>query len=141
MTRAQGEVEVFVCKGCKRPIQAGQLRRGDNWHAKCFMDLERSTLGKVWNKPKGPIPRGLTETQYIILRAAADAPGCAVRFLLGDRKGTRVVGWDDLDRPKIRAYGNPEYFLRTRGLLAPTDEPHVFRITDAGLKIVGRPAA
>lgn len=74
----------------------------------------------------------LTKTQSIILRAAAGSSAGAVGFHAGDRKGTRVVRVDDLGRPWVKAYGNPEWFLKARGLLEQSNEHHVYRITAAG---------
>ncbi len=76
--------------------------------------------------------RGLTETQVIILEAANAPPTGSVQFGAGDRRGTRVIRVDDMGRPLIVAYSNPEWFLLGRGLLERANEPFVFRITDAG---------
>ncbi len=80
----------------------------------------------------GKTPRGLTRTQHIILDEACCSPAGSVVFARGDRKGTRVAGCDEMDRPIIVAYANPEYFLVTRGFLEAANERHVYRITDAG---------
>lgn len=78
--------------------------------------------------------RNLTQTQRIILAAAAAAPTGRVGFYAGDRKGTRVARHDAAGTPWIIAYGRPEGFLKARGYLTRdgVNEPHVWRITDAG---------
>lgn len=119
-----------ACKGCHLPITAGQLRRGDDWHAACFSALEAS-IARV-RAPKPPRIKGLTETQVIILTAAAASPSGTIGFGAGDRRGTRVAGFDDLGRPWIKAYSNPEYWLLARGLLERANERHMCRITEAG---------
>src|SRR5258707_571718 len=110
---------VYSCKGCSKEIIAGQLRRGDDWHAECHAAARpgfdtRPQLS--WEKPKGQKPSGLTDTQYIILDAAERSPTGSVVFGAGDRRGTRVARIDDLGRPMIVAYSSPEYFLIARGL-------------------------
>ena len=83
-------------------------------------------------KTTGPTRKGLTATQVIILEAAASSPTQTVMFLQGDRKGTRVVGYDDMGTPRIVAYGTPEFFLEARSLLAKANAPYSYRITDTG---------
>lgn len=72
----------------------------------------------------------LTRTQRIILDAAASSPTGSVGFGEGDRRGTRVSGYDDLGRPWVIAYQSPEYFMVARGLLERTNERHVYQITE-----------
>lgn len=74
----------------------------------------------------------LTKTQRIILLVARDAPGGLVKFGRGDRRGTRVASRDAMGVPLIIAYSHPEFFLKGRGLLAPGNAPHTYRITDLG---------
>ncbi len=129
--------EVYLCKGCKMAIEPGQLRRGDNWHAHCFQIV-------ALEAPRTPRPlkrKGLTATQSIILQAAAASPSGAVGFGAGDRRGTRVVKIDDMGRPWIIAYSSPEFFLAGRGLLAKSNEPYVYRITDAGRAAIAKAEA
>lgn len=76
-----------------------------------------------------------TETQRFILEVAARSPGGIVGFTAGDRSGTRVA-WYDGTVPYITAYGTPEYFLKGRGWLAPGNERHTYRITDAGREAI-----
>lgn len=83
-----------------------------------------------------PIPSGLTDTQYRILKAAAI--NGTVLFARSDRKGTRVVKFDELGRPVMIAYSNPEEFLVKRGLLEPGNERHSYRITEAGRSKISR---
>lgn len=45
----------FSCKGCKKPIIPGEMRRGDNWHADCFHKLEAAIRGDGPNA--GPMRR------------------------------------------------------------------------------------
>ena len=120
---------IAVCKGCGLQIVVGDLRRGDEWHAICFPTRAERPAPLT---PRVTGVRGLTSTQEIILRAAAASPSGSVGFGAGDRKGTRVSMIDDFDRPWITAYATPEWFLLHRGLLAKSNEPYVYRITDAG---------
>lgn len=126
-----------LCKGCKEPIIAGQLRRGDDWHAFCF-PLREAESRPLTPRVK-PAP-GLTLTQTIILTAAADSPSGSVGFGAGDRNGTRVAKIDDMGRPWIIAYCTPEHFLLGRGLLSKDNERYVYRITDKGRAAIGRTA-
>lgn len=80
---------------------------------------------------KGRAPR-LTKSQFIVLEAAAKAPSGAIGFAAGDRRGTRVGRVDELGRPWIIAYQNPEFFLASKKLLEATNERWVYRITDLG---------
>jgi len=127
----------YVCKGCKKPIIPGQLRRGDNWHAACF-PLRASESRPL--TPRPPRIRGLTPTQAIILTVAAKSPTGSVAFGAGDRRGTRVSMVDDMGRPWITAYATPEFFLEGRGLLSKGNEPYVYRITDKGRAMLGKAA-
>lgn len=125
----------FICKGCSKEIVAGQLRRGDEWHADCHAQARPNFDDKPkprWSPPKGTKPSGLTETQWIILDAAVNSPTGSVLFGAGDRRGTRVAGFDSIGRPVIVAYASPEYFLYSRGLMEKTNERFAARITDAG---------
>lgn len=118
----------YLCKGCRLPIVPGQLRRGDNWHSHCFQIV-------AMEAPRTPKPlkrKGLTETQSIILQAAAASPSGSVGFGAGDRRGTRVVNIDEMGRPWIIAYSTPEHFMVGRKLLERTNERFVYRITPAG---------
>lgn len=128
------------CKGCDLEIAPGQLRRGDNWHAECFSDIE-GRFTRPSRRPRRRAVKGLTPTQVIVLEAAAKSSTQSVGFARGDRKGTRVAAHDDIGRPWIIAYGYPATFLMTRGFLAKGNEPHVYSITPAGLDAikVGRP--
>lgn len=83
-------------------------------------------------KTAGPTRKGLTATQVIILEAAASSPTQTVIFLQGDRKGTRVVGYDDMGTPRIVAYASPEFFLEARSMLAKANAPYSYRITAVG---------
>lgn len=130
-----------ACRGCGEPIIAGQLRRGDNWHAACHSsarsdadDLAAAILGRREAPRLSRMPRikGLTPTQVLILTVAARTASGSVGFGAGDRGGSRVARYDDMGRPWIIAYSTPQYFLKARGLLVQTNEPHVYRITDAG---------
>lgn len=125
-------MKTWLCKGCGSPIIVGQLRRGDTWHSECFNKAEAIVTGPRVRRPTTKTPRGLTQTQHFILDEASCSPTGSVVFARGDRKGTRCAGVDNLDRPIIVAYSNPEYFLLRRGLLQAGNEPHVYCITDAG---------
>jgi len=123
-----------ACRGCDQPIIAGQLRRGDNWHAAChsanFQEIHaRERAPRLARMPR---IKGLTPTQVLILTAAARSSSGAVGFGAGDRRGSRVAKYDDMGRPWIIAYSTPQYFLKCRGLLVQANEPHVYRITDEG---------
>lgn len=104
-------------------------------------DGNGGVLARGWYATNGgnPVricdPIRLTATQRIILKAAASGNGRVV-FGRGDRRGTRVVGKDNLCTPIIFAYGAPEVFLLYRGLLARTDNHHCYRITDLGRAII-----
>lgn len=127
------------CKGCGMAIIPGQMRRGDDWHASCFNEIERRVLTDPrCRSPRGAPPRGLTRTQHIILEAATRSPSGSVVMGAGDRRGTRIVRFDDMDRPVVIAYANPEYFLLGRGLLAEANERYVYRITEAGRAMLNR---
>ena len=122
------------CRGCDQPIMAGQLRRGDNWHASCHSSVMREIDAheRAPRLAKMPHIKGLTPTQVLILTAASSCSSGAVGFGAGDRRGSRVARYDDMGRPWIIAYSTPQYFLKGRGLLVQANEPHVYRITDAG---------
>lgn len=122
----------YLCKGCGKPLVPGELRRGDNWHAQCFSDLEvRVRSYRTTPRPPRRI-KGPTPTQVVCLEAAAASPTGSVGFTAGDRKGTRVSATDDMERPWITAYSYPEFFLEGRGLLEKGNEPHVYRLTPKG---------
>lgn len=80
----------------------------------------------------------LTPTQKIILKAAAENGRGLVDFGPGDRRGTRVAGYRQLDgTPIIIAYAWPEVSLVSRKLLRPYgNERHRYEITNAGLDAV-----
>lgn len=81
----------------------------------------------------------LTKSQRIILEAARDYDGL-VMFGAGDRRGTRISGITrETGIPIITAYSNPEYFLKSRGLLKPAGgnfTRFVYRITEEGLAAI-----
>lgn len=90
-------------------------------------------------KTRGRSAGGLTATQIIILQHAKAGP---VRFYLGDRLGTRCVGYeDDTGTAKIVAYGTPEHFLKGRGLLRPRNERFTYDITEAGRAAIAKAEA
>lgn len=87
------------------------------------------------SRTKGRSAGGLTATQIIILRNAKAGP---VRFFAGDRLGTRCTGYDDFGHACIVAYGEPERFLVSRGLLMPRNERFTYDITEAGRAAIER---
>ena len=118
-----------VCKGCGLSIEPGQLRRGDHWHADCYSTIRDEIRGLA--RPALPkARRGLTPTQVFILQHAIAGPVVMTR---GDRKGTRCGGYEeDTGAAVITAYSNPAYFLVSRGLLRPRNQPNYYDVTDAG---------
>lgn len=87
-------------------------------------------------KTKGRSAAGLTASQIIILRLAVAGP---VRMMAGDRMGTRCVGYEEsTGAARVVAYGEPEHFLKGRGLIRPRNERFYYDITDAGRAAIAK---
>lgn len=81
--------------------------------------------------------KALTPTQRFILAHARDAGGVFFMYR-GDRRGTRIGGRDEFDRPGFVAYSEPTLWLVSRGLVEPFgNERHYFRLTDKGRALIG----